>query len=83
VQKAQNFAEAKQLDQALAEAQAAVAQSPDSIQTQLALGDILREMGQAEKARASYERALELARTIEPEFQIRSIPALEERLRAQ
>jgi tetratricopeptide (TPR) repeat protein len=82
VQKAQNLAQAKQLDQALQEAQAAVALSPDSIHTQLALGDILREMGQAQQACASYERALQLAKTIEPEFQIRSIPAIEEKLQS-
>ena len=80
VQKAYNLAQNKQLDQALQEAQAAVALAPDSIQTQLALGDILLEMGQAQHARASYEKALELAKTIEPEFQIRSIPGIEQKL---
>jgi tetratricopeptide (TPR) repeat protein len=80
VQKAQNLAQAKQLEQALQEAQATVALAPDSIQAQLALGDVLREMGQLQKARTSYEKALELAKTIEPEFQIRSIPSIEERL---
>jgi 4-amino-4-deoxy-L-arabinose transferase-like glycosyltransferase len=82
VQKAQNFAQAKQLDQALQEAQAAVALAPDAIQTQLALGDILRELGQTEQARTSYEKALEFAKTIEPEFQIRAIPSIEERLQS-
>ena len=82
VQKAQNLAQAKQLDQALQEAQAAIALSPDSIHTQLALGDILREMGQPQQARASYEKALQLAKTIEPEFQIRSIPTIEEKLQS-
>jgi Flp pilus assembly protein TadD len=81
VQKAQNLANAKQLDQALQEAQAAVALAPDAIQTQLALGDILLEMGQPQQARACYEKALQLAKTIEPEFQIRSIPGIEEKLR--
>ena len=81
VQKARNLAQAKQLGQALQEAQAAVALAPDSIQTQLALGDILLELGQSQQARASYEKALELAKTIEPEFQIRSIPEIEQRLR--
>ena len=80
-QKARNLAQAKQLDQALQEVQEAVALAPDSIQTQLALGDILREMGQPQQARAAYEKALELAKTIEPEFQIRSVPGIEERLR--
>lgn len=80
VQKAQNLAQAKQLDQALQEAQAAVALAPDSIRTQLALGDILLEMGQPQQARASFEKALELAKTIESEFQIRSVPEIEQRL---
>jgi len=80
VQKARNLAEAKQMDQALQEAQAAVALAPDSIQTQLAVGDILNEMGQTEQARVIYEKALELAKTIEPEFQIRSVPNIEARL---
>ena len=81
-QRAQNLAQAKQLDQALQEAQAAIALAPDAIQTQLALGDILLAMGQSQQARASYEKALELAKTIEPEFQIRSIPDIEQRLRS-
>lgn len=80
VQKAGNLAAAKQLDQALQEAQAAVVLAPDSIQTQLALGDILSVMGQPDQARACYEKALALAKTIEPEFQIRSIPNIENRL---
>jgi len=80
VQKARSLAEAKQLDQALQEAQAAVALAPDSIQTQLALGDILRALGQPEQARTAYEKALTLAKTIEPEFQIRSVPEIEQRL---
>jgi len=81
-QRAQNLAQTKQLDQALQEAQAAVALAPDAIQTQLALGDILLAMGQPQQARASYEKALELAKTIEPEFQVRSIPDIEQRLRS-
>jgi tetratricopeptide (TPR) repeat protein len=80
VQKARHLAQAKQLDQALQEAQAAVALSPDSVHTQLALGDILLEMGQPQQARASYEKALELAKTIEPEFQIRAVPSIQEKL---
>ena len=82
VQKAQNLAQAKQLDQALQEAQAAVALAPNAIQTQLALGDILLELGQPQQARTSYEKALGLAKTIEPEFQMRSLPSIEERLQS-
>jgi 4-amino-4-deoxy-L-arabinose transferase-like glycosyltransferase len=82
VQKAQNLVEAKQLDEAFQEAQAALALAPDSIRTQLALGDVLRELGQPQQARTHYEKALELAKTIEPEFQIRSLPGIEERLQS-
>ena len=80
VQKAQNLAQAKLLDQALQEAHAAIALAPDSINTQMALGDILLEMGQPQQARECYEKALELATTIEPEFQIRSVPTIEQKL---
>jgi hypothetical protein len=80
VQKAYNLADSKQLDAALQQAQAAVALAPNSIQTQLALGDILRELGRPQEARTRYERALELAKTIEPEFQVRSVPGIEGRL---
>lgn len=79
VQKVRNLIAAKQLDQAMQEAQAALALAPDSIQTQLAMGDLLRELGQPQQARANYEKALELAKTIEPEFQTRHLPGIEER----
>ena len=80
VQKARNFAEAKQLNEALHEAQEAVALAPDSVDTQLMLGDILSDLGQTQQARANFEKALQLAKTIEPEFQIRSIPGIKHRL---
>jgi hypothetical protein len=81
-QKAQNLVAAKQLDQALQEAEAAVSLAPDSIHTHLALGDILLARGQAREARARYEKALELAKTIEPEFQIRSLANIEQKLQS-
>jgi 4-amino-4-deoxy-L-arabinose transferase-like glycosyltransferase len=80
VQKAQNLLVAKQPEQALVEAQAAVTLAPNAVQTQLMLGDALGEMGQAEEARSAYEKALVLAKTIEPEFQIRSIPSIGQKL---
>jgi tetratricopeptide (TPR) repeat protein len=80
VQKAQNLLAAKQVDAALVEAQAAVRLAPDAVGTQLMFGDVLAAMGQTEQARAVYEKALVLAKTIEPEFQIRSIPGIEQKL---
>ena len=78
--KAQNLLGATQLEAALAEAQTAVTLAPNSVDVQLTLGDVLAAMGQTAQARAVYEKALELAKIIEPEFQIRSIPAIEQKL---
>ena len=72
----------QELDEALREAQEAVALAPDAIQTQLELGDVLREMGQPQQARTCYEEALQLAKTIEPDFLIRSVPSIEQGLQS-
>ena len=37
-------------------------------------------MGQPEEARSAYEKALVLAKTLEPEFQVRSIPSIKQKL---
>jgi len=80
VQKSQNLLAAKQLEPALAEAQTAVSLAPNSVDTQLMLGDVLSAMGQPASARSAYEKALELAQTIEPDFQIRRLPGIQQRL---
>lgn len=80
VQQAQNLLAAKQLEPALAEAQTAVTLAPNSVDTQLALGDVLAAMGQTQPARSAYQKALSLARTIEPDFQIRRLPGIEQRI---
>jgi len=72
--------EGKQSDEALAEAQAAVALAPDSVTTQAALGDVLTALNRHDEARPIYQRALELAKTVEPEFQVSWIPTLETKL---
>jgi 4-amino-4-deoxy-L-arabinose transferase-like glycosyltransferase len=80
VQKAQNSLAAKQVERALVEAQAAVTLAENAVEAQLMLGDVLAAMGQTEQARSAYEKALALAKTIETEFQIRSIPNIERKL---
>jgi len=80
MQKAQNLLGAKQAEQALIEAQTAVMLAPNEVQTQLILGDVFDALGQVDQARAAYEKALVLAKTIEPEFQVRSLPGIEQRL---
>jgi tetratricopeptide (TPR) repeat protein len=83
VQKAQNLLAAQQPEQALVEARSAVALAPNALQTLIVLGDVLSAVGQKEEARATYEKALSLAKEVEPEFQIRSIPEIERKLAAK
>jgi len=83
MQKAQNLLAAKQIELALVEAQSAVRLAPNAVDVQLILGDVLAAKGQATEARSAYEKALVQAKTIEPEFQIRSIPNIERRLGSQ
>jgi tetratricopeptide (TPR) repeat protein len=83
VQKAQNLLATGQIEQSLAEAQAALALAPDAVQTRMMMGDALAAAGQPEEARAEYEKALSLAKTIEPEFQVRSVPDIERKLAGQ
>ena len=82
MQKAQNLLVAKQVEAALVEAQTAVTLAPDAVDVQLMWGDVLAKMGQTEQARGAYEKALGLAKAIEPEFQIRSVPGIERKLAA-
>lgn len=80
VQKANNLLADGQVEQALSEAQAALALAPEAVQTRLMLGDALAASKRPEEARAEYEKALSLAKTIEPEFQVRSVPDIERKL---
>ena len=61
--------EAKQVDQALMEAQQAAEFDPESAQIQLSLGNVLNALDRKEEAREALERAMDLAQKIEPEFQ--------------
>jgi 4-amino-4-deoxy-L-arabinose transferase-like glycosyltransferase len=79
-QHAMALLDGKQPDAALAEAQAAVALAADSVTTQAALGDALTALNQPDEARQAYQRALELATTVEPEFQVSWIPPLKAKL---
>lgn len=68
-QKAAQFLEAKQLPEALAEAQQAADLAPQAVKPQALLGDIYTALEKPDEARASYKKALILATTVEPEFQ--------------
>ena len=78
--KAQEFLAANNLPEALAEAQQAVSLAPNAVRPHALLGAIYSAMNQSTEARAHYQRALTLAKTIEPEFQRSWVPTLEEKL---
>jgi hypothetical protein len=82
VQKAQELLAAKQLDQALQEAQQAVTLAPTSVKAQLRLGDVQKAMGQADNGRRSYEEALRLAQTAAPDFQVGWVETIRGKLAA-
>jgi hypothetical protein len=66
--------------QALVEAQTAVQIAPDALQTQLALGDALAALHRNAEARAAYEKALTIARTMEPGAHAIWIPQIEKKI---
>jgi tetratricopeptide (TPR) repeat protein len=68
------------LDEALAEAQAAVNLAPDSVQTQAELGELLMRLNRRDEARKLFQRALSAARTNHPEFQSGWVPGLQSAL---
>ena len=79
-QKAQALLEAHSLPEALAEAQQAVALAPDAVKPNALLGDIFTAMQRPEEAHASYEKALMLAKTVQPEFQVGWLNDLEKKV---
>ncbi len=79
-QTAREFFYAKQLPEALAECQQAVALAPDAVSPNALLGDILTAMQRPDEAKQAYEKALRSARTIAPEFQSGWIDGLEKKL---
>lgn len=79
-QKARRLLDASQPDAALAAAQQAVALAPNAVNPNVVLGDILAALQRPQEARQSYARALTLAQTIEPEFQIGWVEHLQKKL---
>ena len=76
VTRAQLAVQNKHLDEALAQAQAAVALAPRSVQAQAELGDVLRRLQRPEESRQAFQKALDAANTIRPEFQSGWLPGL-------
>jgi Flp pilus assembly protein TadD len=69
------------LDQALAEAQIAVALSPESVQTQAELGRLLAKVNRPDDARQAFHQALTQATSVHPEMQSGWVPALHSALK--
>ncbi len=76
VTRASLAAQNNRLPDALAEAEAAVALAPRSVQAQAQLGDILQRLQRPEEARQAFQKALAAAQTVHPEFQSGWIPGL-------
>jgi 4-amino-4-deoxy-L-arabinose transferase-like glycosyltransferase len=69
-----------QPEQALSEAQAAIAFAPDSLQALMALGDAQKALHQNAEARATFEKALARVQFMEPTAQEVWIPKVREKM---
>jgi Flp pilus assembly protein TadD len=70
----------KQFPEALSQAAKAVMLAPNSVSANVALGDVLQAMGRTDDARQAYQKALTLAQTVEPEFQVGWVGTIQEKL---
>lgn len=68
------------MPEALAEAQRASALAANAVGPNAQLGAIYVAMNQPAEARTHYQRALQLAKTLEPEFQRNWVTTVEENL---
>jgi 4-amino-4-deoxy-L-arabinose transferase-like glycosyltransferase len=68
-QRAEAWLASREAEKALAEAQEAVTLGPRSVKAHVVLGDTMTALDRPGEARVAYEKALALAKTVEPEFQ--------------
>jgi tetratricopeptide (TPR) repeat protein len=80
VQKAWRLRNRSQLEEALAEAQTAVDLAPEGMQPRMVLGSVLTAMNRTGEARLAYEKALEIAKTMEPGAQKEWVERIQGRL---
>jgi len=78
--KAGDLLEQHQPEQALAEAQSAVALAPDYMLALMALGDAQKAMQKNADARTTFEKALAIANTMEPTAQEVWTPRVQQKL---
>jgi len=82
-QRAEERLGAKQVDEALALTEEAVALAPEAVRPLALRGDALTAAGRPSEARPFYEKALRLAQTVEPEFQAYWVDILRAKLDAK
>jgi len=80
VQKAGLLIRANDMPAALSEAQQAESLAPESARVNAIMGQALDANERSEDATPYYQKALSLAKTVEPTFQISSVAGLEQRL---
>jgi 4-amino-4-deoxy-L-arabinose transferase-like glycosyltransferase len=76
----ENLLKQQQPDQALSQAEAAIAFAPDSLQALMALGDAQKALQKNAEARISFEKALEQVHRMEPTAQEVWIPKVQQKL---
>jgi tetratricopeptide (TPR) repeat protein len=79
-EKAEAALAAGRVEEALTDATRAVELAPDAVKPNVVLGDALTSLKRTDDARRAYEKALHSARTIEPDFQVEWIAAIEAKL---
>jgi tetratricopeptide (TPR) repeat protein len=79
-QRASLLLDAHRLDEALVETRQALDLAPDAVPPYVLMGDILAANGHSDEARAYYKKALTLAKTIEPDFQVDAAKNIEWKL---
>ena len=70
-----------QLEPAVAEARAVVADAPRMVYAHFTLGSLLLQAKQKDEARREYQAAIALAREVYPEYQWSWVPYLEAQLK--
>jgi len=81
-QKSQSLLDAHLLPEALAEANVAEELAPNAVKPHALLGEIFLAMGHRDEAHAAYQKALILAQTIEPAFQVGWVDDLKKKIAA-
>jgi len=79
-QSAYKLLAAKENDAALTEAQQAITLAPENAAINQMWGDVLMAVGRRDEAKAAYEKALGIAKTVEPEFQLGTAASVQEKL---